>query len=367
MSITVDFSVLWRCVEQMGAEQVEGSIYTPKPKSLDFDLDVELGRGKEISLNDLEVTSGLLSVEGRQVLLYIADHGNSVTDVIAGEKDGRRFHVADCSTLESMRQKNRFDRYHVTNDLTSNFKIFGVNATTRLKVDGSAELHVCKNCLKFLNYKGYRSNRSAVFRDFQIKEFFSRYSSLFKHYPRQFEKSHDGYTEGWAKVSRAYRTQKDFTCEHCGLDLNEYNNLLHCHHVNGVKSNNSEENLRALCIDCHRKEPLHDWMKVKYQDMQTINRLRIQQGIIARQDWDRAIELGDTALEGLLRCYRDKDYVVPEIGYELFDSASKLIATLDLAWSEQKLCVLINTENTIAIEGLGWEVTSLEDAIREEN
>lgn len=179
--------------------------------------------------------------------------------------------------------------------------------------------------------------------------------------------AHGGYSAGWTDISRKYRAIKDFTCEHCSLSLDSHRSLLHCHHVNGVKSNHSEENLRALCVDCHRKEPLHDWMKVKYQDMQTINRLRIQQGIIARKDWDRAIEQGDTALEGLLRYYRDKDYVVPEIGYELFDSVSKLIATLDLAWPEQKLCVLINSDNTIAIERLGWEVTSLEEAIREEN
>jgi hypothetical protein len=37
--------------------------------------------------------------------------------------------------------------------------------------------------------------------------------------------------------------------------------LLHVHHINGVKSDNSEMNLRVLCQYCHGEQPNHEHMK----------------------------------------------------------------------------------------------------------
>ncbi|HCN9030216.1 TPA: HNH endonuclease, partial [Escherichia coli] len=36
--------------------------------------DIELSTGKEVSIEDLDPGSGLISYHGRQVLLYIRDH-----------------------------------------------------------------------------------------------------------------------------------------------------------------------------------------------------------------------------------------------------------------------------------------------------
>ncbi|WP_444913324.1 hypothetical protein [Microbulbifer sp. PAAF003] len=46
----------------------------------EFSLDTELERGKEISLDELATDNGLLSIEGRQVLLYIPDHGVGIIE-----------------------------------------------------------------------------------------------------------------------------------------------------------------------------------------------------------------------------------------------------------------------------------------------
>ena len=37
--------------------------------------------------------------------------------------------------------------------------------------------------------------------------------------------------------------------------------FLHAHHVNGLKWDNSVENLRALCIRCHSDQPMHSHIK----------------------------------------------------------------------------------------------------------
>ena len=62
-----------------------------------------------------------------------------------------------------------------------------------------------------------------------------------------------GYTKDWEAVSRAYRTKKDFSCEACGLHIeNELDRMyLHTHHINGNKIDNREHNLRCLCVRCH--------------------------------------------------------------------------------------------------------------------
>ena len=62
-----------------------------------------------------------------------------------------------------------------------------------------------------------------------------------------------GYTKNWETISRAYRIKHNYTCEKCGLHIdNELDRMyLHTHHINGNKTDNREKNLRCLCIRCH--------------------------------------------------------------------------------------------------------------------
>lgn len=62
-----------------------------------------------------------------------------------------------------------------------------------------------------------------------------------------------GYTQGWERISREYRESKDYTCEICGLKIeNPLDRMyMHCHHKNGDKTNNDFSNLQCLCIRCH--------------------------------------------------------------------------------------------------------------------
>jgi predicted HNH restriction endonuclease len=46
---------------------------------------------------------------------------------------------------------------------------------------------------------------------------------------------------------------KAYRCEDCGWQpTNNYQKrFIHTHHQNGDKTNNKEENLKVLCIECH--------------------------------------------------------------------------------------------------------------------
>lgn len=62
-----------------------------------------------------------------------------------------------------------------------------------------------------------------------------------------------GYVKDWEQISLAYRTKKNFTCERCGIQIDDPfdRSFIHTHHRNGDKTDNRELNLECLCIKCH--------------------------------------------------------------------------------------------------------------------
>ena len=71
--------------------------------------------------------------------------------------------------------------------------------------------------------------------------------------PEQVEVDIFGYTRDWEEISKAYREAHDYTCENCGLKIDDlyYRQYMHCHHIDGNKLNNSNSNLKCLCLRCH--------------------------------------------------------------------------------------------------------------------
>lgn len=147
MKLSIDISELIQLGKKMLPEGVD---FFLDESPIDFDpIDIELSTGKEVSIEDLDPGSGLISYHGRQVLLYIRDHSGRYDAAIVDGEKGKRFHIAWCRTLDEMRHKNRFERYHATNRIDGLFEIDDGSGRSQ-----DVDLRVCMNCLERLNYKG---------------------------------------------------------------------------------------------------------------------------------------------------------------------------------------------------------------------
>ena len=278
MYLNVDFEGLYVAVRRMGADSVNPDFVVKREVVQINPIDIRLGEGIEVGLSEVDVMdNGLFTYKGHQVLLYIQDHGGRVQDVLDNRSGGNKFHVAYCRTLENMRSSGRYERYVATNDLSGEFYITGHD--TRESIDGKTRLKVCKTCLSKLNYRRAGRTRDQIVAEFDLKAFFATYQSSFPHMPSRRAGQFDGqYTADWGEVARRYKETKNFTCESCHLDLRNALSLLHVHHINGVKTNNSPSNLKALCIQCHSQQPDHQHITISDENTRRIAELRWEQG-----------------------------------------------------------------------------------------
>ncbi|MBK1719101.1 HNH endonuclease [Thiocystis violacea] len=369
MRLTVDFSKLHAAVKAMGADTiVPPPLPTQSANPID-PIDIALSEeGIEVDLKEITIKSGLLDYHGRQILLYIQDHGSNIQAALDDPDKGRKYHVADCRTLKRMREEGRFQRYVATNDLSGYFLISGYDYITRKKIQGRTKLKICRDCLTHLNYQGYRvNNKNMIFSKFSIEEFFETYSSFFPYMPRRKAGDNDSiYTDDWPVISGQYKADQEFKCESCDVDLTHHKRLLHTHHKNGVKTDNRRSNFQALCVDCHRKQPSHERMFVRHEDMQLLTRLRQEQQQDKRRlNWDDIFEIADTGVHGVLHWCRAKQMSPPIVGYALKDSSGQVIAQLELAWPLRKICVAISTHDLETARKSGWQAWSILDALEQ--
>jgi hypothetical protein len=363
----IDLSELLARVREMGAPLVEfDTAFAPTD---DVQLDIELEKGVQVVLADVDSKQGLLTYRGRQVLLYIPDQGRSITDVLDDGTRGRKFHVSECSTLQQKRGDGSFERYVATDRLSGDFDVYGNDYNTKQQVDGNVRLNVCQNCLKFLNYKGAAvgdsRDRRELVSTFSIDGFFATYSSVFDTVPRQFKRGEtSGYTADWKDVSRRIRETALWVCGTCNVDLSAHRNLLHAHHRNCNKQDNGEANLVAVCADCHKKEPWHQSMFVSQANTRQINRVRREQGLLSDvNDWQAAFRMSDTAVHGVLSMCRDGGRnvagKVPQVGYELPGHEGVVVAEVELCWPAERTAVVIGDKPEIH----GWRILNIPEAL----
>lgn len=293
MKLQITFAELDEQRRKLGArlpDWVNGS----QPLDARAKLLRELSAGVEIDLSDVDVGPGdLLTYKGEQIVLYIKDTRSSRWVLENQPEKSRRFHIAECGTLEAMRQAGRFERFVGYNKMNGMFKVDWFDEETGEKGETEAALKVCKNCLKTLDYRGYASQSGALllptkhrqskaenWATFSMSEFFMDYSTFFTSKPSRTDETAqiDRYVQEWAKISEIRREQANWTCEACNVNLQTAPNLLHVHHRNGVKTDNGRRNLQVLCGQCHSEQPMHQHMKISMDTKRILTRLRATQG-----------------------------------------------------------------------------------------
>jgi len=286
MKLRVQFAEIEVHMRQIDAIE---AVWTPnwvsRTHQREWEIETALtGAGLDVVIDDLVVGSdGIFTYQGHSVFIYISEQWKSKELLESDPFEGSKFHFLDCQTIKTMKTKNRFERYVAIKPKDKNFPISSREYDgSRIKFRG--ELICCRRCLRAINWKNISGSSDEagsrqVAREFDIMEFFERYDSKFSVTPRRnAEEARDGYVDEWESISISYRSSVSWRCERCRVDLREAKNLLHCHHKNGVKSDNGRKNLMALCVLCHASEPGHR-MHIKPKAELKLRDLRRRQGI----------------------------------------------------------------------------------------
>ena len=275
MRLPTEFPVLDTVRRRMGARL---SSWTPPAMPERKPFQKEMPSGALTSVGPV-VDGGPLAYQGQQVLLYIKDTRLDRQTLMEDPERSRRFHIAECRTLEGMRRDNRFARYVATNRTDGVFSVEATEEDTGNVESLEAPLYVCKNCLESLSLLSERGD----WPKFSILDFFRQYETFFLSPPKHTDITapRGGYRRDWSFIARDYKEKNDWKCEKCKVDLCENRNLLHCHHRNGDLSNNTWENLQALCVECHARQPGHGHYPPSNEERIGLNRLRTVQGIRA--------------------------------------------------------------------------------------
>lgn len=237
-------------------------------------------------LRELFHESGLLVSGGRPVLVYIRDHIVMTPDPLTPE-ECRKVHFTACQALHRMDAAGRFERYRRTMS-ESNIYVIDVSSGRGVVSEVWTRLYPCQYCLGNARYLGFSYTMSKQERRRIVEVFDARViMEILRRHLRRFSKRDvvdpyrllariardllermrnlrsaglsTNYPKNWSSISKNYREAVKHICECCRVSLkeSEMQRLLHVHHVNGDKSNNTASNLQALCVLCHRARDLH--------------------------------------------------------------------------------------------------------------
>ena len=290
MPIQVDLSSLVNLRESMGAPlgQVDLQTATLPPITTTFEQDLDRDGDFVFDGGDInEIVTfpgGLIAAGDRQVTLHILEPfcaEELLLEVPANGPRVPRFHVADCTTLETMRANGLGNRYVISVRQESQFRVRPWDAATRFRGDDTfASLIPCRNCLSALNYEGWldlsRGEQNSIVNNFDLEEFLDTFRPIFRCLPLYTTDTYPGgdYTADFARISLQFRRSKNWRCDCCQIDLSSHRGLLHVHHIDHIRANNVRTNLRALCAECHKSQPYHGHMHIRPQERTLLRQLR---------------------------------------------------------------------------------------------
>lgn len=235
-----DFNKFKAALERLGYTIGEAKPYTPLEVA-----DVNLSN---IQSGEVEITDeGIFYVNPntsnkQQIFLYMRNYNMA-------DWGKPKFHITNCITLQKLGTK----RYRRAN--TGTVIVYDTSQERDVEVSG---LPLCKNCLRII--------RAARQLDYGSDMTSDEFEQILREAGEDTENDQEpdtdleGYTWKWQKISEAYRTKRNYTCENCGFhpESRMDRQFIHVHHKDGRKTNNRESNLQCLCIACHSNvNPTH--------------------------------------------------------------------------------------------------------------
>lgn len=216
----------------------------------DFELQLET-RGIELgSINDIEFDAhdGFAFYQNKQILFYIRQPRNYNKDWSMP-----KFHVYKCKTTIGMIENKRGYRYVATNKKSGYFELEFSNG-----IKDEHKLDICSNCLNILQSKyGYESTKQS----FNIESFFKNANHIIHTFNPEYNDYNlpppDKYPENWQEIRNQLIKKRGKICEECKLNITQAGKILHIHHINSQKHDNSDRNLKILCHPCHEMYHAH--------------------------------------------------------------------------------------------------------------
>lgn len=260
------FSGLKRTLSELGFQVQEARPWTPISPVTVTAKDIANGN---LEIRDDDSSVGMYFIDSKGVkhvgFLYLQDYK-------LDEYGPPKYHLCNCSTIQQFKENGYFHNYRWAN--TESVTV--INRSTGVEVPFE-RLELCKNCISMIReLAGHVTfQTSEEFVDFVKNKVYGNDSNdedgmipdtgeaaIAEAMKKElglsntdFGAEYDifGYVHGWEQISRSYREKHNYTCERCGLKIDDPldRRFIHVHHKDGNKANNSESNLECLCIDCH--------------------------------------------------------------------------------------------------------------------
>lgn len=242
-----DFYGLKDALEEKGIEVIDNDVYTPFIHEL----------SKNEQYNNIEFTEeGVIYTDpkGKKWLGFVYKKYKNFGS--GGKDDYPRMHLSVCGVTKIWGE----EEYFFSNTLpvlcydTSNG-----NKPKRLK-----NIVMCKSCKTIRKNAGLKIYRDA-------KEYVE-FIKLFYKTEKVYDVTKWGYAKDWNTVKHNFITKKGFTCERCGVKLDNIftRSCLYVYHIDRVLANNDESNLQCLCVDCYMKSygvEVTEEMKIKSRSL----------------------------------------------------------------------------------------------------